>query len=305
MTALVLAAFMAAEKSLIPLTTNEYFNAQCHLEAAGFSVNCVDGAWGLKSRRAKELYEKSGHTLPKTKFPLKYETVTQADINELVEIPEDPEEKADLEYFGYESIKEMFAERGHVSRKCLEKLNPDIKDWGKLKAGDKIRIPAFTPMYEESSPTGKAAIVKISLSRCEVICLDKNGKPLAFFPCSIAASKSKLPPHGEVKIVAHIENPNYTYTPDPPDPSIMTLESEPQDAKSGSHVKRHIFEPGPNNPVGLAWIGLDLPGYGIHGTPYPERVGNAESHGCFRLANWNALRLYRLTDFNTKVLIVP
>ncbi len=298
MTALLLAAALATGKDFIPFATNEHFNAQCHLEAAGFSVNCVDGSWGPKSRRAKELYEKTGRKIPKTWFPLKCETVTQTDLAELVEIPQAPEEKANLEYFGYESIKEMFAERGHVSRKCLEKLNPDIKDWNNIKAGDKIRIPAFKPMYEEPSPAEKAAIVKVSLSRCEVICLDKNGKTLAFFPCSIAASKSKLPPHGEVKIVAHIENPNYTYTPDPSPSAAANPELE-------SKAKRYIFEPGPNNPVGLAWIGLDLPGYGIHGTPYPERVGNAESHGCFRLANWNALRLYRLTDFNTKVLIIP
>jgi lipoprotein-anchoring transpeptidase ErfK/SrfK len=43
--------------------------------------------------------------------------------------------------------------------------------------------------------------------------------------------------------------------------------------------------------VGVAWIGLDLPGYGIHGTPSPEKVGRTESHGCFRLANWDALLL--------------
>ena len=45
--------------------------------------------------------------------------------------------------------------------------------------------------------------------------------------------------------------------------------------------------------VGIAWIGLDRPGYGIHGTPEPERVGRTESHGCFRLANWNADLLRR------------
>ena len=52
--------------------------------------------------------------------------------------------------------------------------------------------------------------------------------------------------------------------------------------------RKLIIPPGPNNPVGVAWVGLSLPGYGIHGTPEPEKVGRTESHGCFRLANWNA-----------------
>ena len=44
-------------------------------------------------------------------------------------------------------------------------------------------------------------------------------------------------------------------------------------------------------PVGVAWIGLDRTGYGIHGTPLPENVGRTESHGCFRLANWDAAKI--------------
>jgi lipoprotein-anchoring transpeptidase ErfK/SrfK len=46
--------------------------------------------------------------------------------------------------------------------------------------------------------------------------------------------------------------------------------------------------------VGVAWIGLSRAGYGIHGTPLPEMVGRTESHGCFRLANWNADYLRRM-----------
>lgn len=46
-------------------------------------------------------------------------------------------------------------------------------------------------------------------------------------------------------------------------------------------------KPGPNNPVGLVWIDLSVPSYGIHGTPEPEKVGKTESHGCIRLTNWD------------------
>ena len=52
-----------------------------------------------------------------------------------------------------------------------------------------------------------------------------------------------------------------------------------------------IIPPGPNNPVGTTWMSLSKPGYGIHGTPDPEKVGRATSLGCFRLANWNVQRL--------------
>ncbi len=63
--------------------------------------------------------------------------------------------------------------------------------------------------------------------------------------------------------------------------------------------------PGPNNPVGVAWIGLDRPGYGMHGTPDPEKVGRTESHGCFRLANWDAVALLSLVRVGTPVLVEP
>jgi lipoprotein-anchoring transpeptidase ErfK/SrfK len=49
--------------------------------------------------------------------------------------------------------------------------------------------------------------------------------------------------------------------------------------------------PGPNNLVGVLWSGLNRPGIGIHGTNNPETIGRAASHGCIRLANWDAARV--------------
>ncbi|MCL4179842.1 MAG: L,D-transpeptidase, partial [Verrucomicrobia bacterium] len=66
-----------------------------------------------------------------------------------------------------------------------------------------------------------------------------------------------------------------------------------------------ILPPGPNNPVGTVWIGLNRSGYGIHGTPYPEKVGGAESMGCFRLANWNAEHLLKLAWVGMPVHVEP
>ena len=84
------------------------------------------------------------------------------------------------------------------------------------------------------------------------------------------------------------------------DPEVFPESPEAQ--KLG---RKLILQPGPNNPVGVAWIGLDKPGYGIHGTPSPEQVGRTESHGCFRLANWNAEHLIKLVSVGTPVLVEP
>jgi lipoprotein-anchoring transpeptidase ErfK/SrfK len=46
-----------------------------------------------------------------------------------------------------------------------------------------------------------------------------------------------------------------------------------------------------------------LVGYGIHGTPKPEEVGRTESHGCFRLANFNADRLLKMVTVGTPVIV--
>ena len=62
-----------------------------------------------------------------------------------------------------------------------------------------------------------------------------------------------------------------------------------------------MLAPGPNSPVGLAWLDLGKH-YGIHGTASPESIGYVQSHGCVRLSNWNALELARHTPLGTPVL---
>jgi lipoprotein-anchoring transpeptidase ErfK/SrfK len=61
------------------------------------------------------------------------------------------------------------------------------------------------------------------------------------------------------------------------------------------------IEPGPNNPVGIVWIDLSAPSYGIHGTPAPEDIGKTQSHGCIRLTNWDAANLAALAREGTVV----
>ncbi len=290
---------------------------QIHLDRVGYSCSAIDGQWGEKSKRVLERYLvdnrlfKAGDRLPGPErahdlvfsgapAPFRTETVSQADLDALTTIPDDPAKKAALPRMGYESVKEMFAERGHLSQIALGKLNPGI-DWNDVRVGQKIVIPDFPPMADEflAADRGRpnrpkrpeAALVCVSVSNCTVTAYDAAGGTLAFFPCSIAANKAKVPPRGELKMVSCIPWPNYTYTPDATPP--------------GKKVQRHLWPPGENCPVGVAWMGLNLSGYGIHGTPRPESIGFTGSHGCFRLANWNAARLLAMCRPGTKVIVTP
>lgn len=41
--------------------------------------------------------------------------------------------------------------------------------------------------------------------------------------------------------------------------------------------------PGPDNPLGRYWLGLSIPGYGIHATIAPSSIYQFRSHGCIRV----------------------
>ena len=288
---------------------------QVYLDRAGFSCNTIDGQWGVKSENALRCFENarangrkpSFAATPERAYDLYFSRapnlfhaveVTQRDIDALVAITDDPAERARLGRMGYESIQEMFAERGHLSQIALARLNPGV-DWNNVKPGQRIVIPDFPPMSDELAAGERrrpdrprrpeAALVKVSISKSQIMVYGVDGRVLALFPCSIAADKAKVPPHGELKITSYVAWPNYTYTPDYTPP--------------GKKVQRHIWPEGENCPVGVAWMGLNLPGYGIHGTPRPESIGFTGSHGCFRLSNWNAARLYAMCRSGTKVVI--
>jgi len=270
---------------------------QIALDRRGFSCNTIDGQWGRKSQVALATYcALHGYATPPSPeiardilFPqephlFRTATVTRADYDAIVRIPSTPDGKAALKSMGYETIQEMFAERGHLTEGALRRLNPGLS-WPNPPVGSRVTIPDFTTQDKEPV----ASVLRVSLSRFEITAFDEHGRLIGLFPCSIAADKSKLPPEGELQVKTIVPHPDYTYTPD-------------RVAKGGRIVRR-LFPPGPNNPVGMAWIGLTLQGYGIHGTPFPERIGRAESHGCFRLANWNAVRLRKMCETGTSVVV--
>ncbi len=282
---------------------NPVLRLQIFLDRHDFSPNLIDGAWGTKTAVALETY-KAVHSIETKSGSFEADirdiignstnlftgiTVTREDAASLVRIPPRPVDKATLPRMGYQTLLEMYAERAHTSEQALKRLNPSL-NWPNPRIGSTVILPNVSPAAQNKRKDCKhAASIRISLSRFEITVFDIDGNLIALFPCSIAAEKSKLPPTGEIQIVTSFANPDYTYTPD--------------FVPEGTRAKKYIYNPGPNNPVGVAWMGLSLPTYGIHGTPYPERIGRAESHGCFRLANWNAEKLRRMCDPGVSVVI--
>lgn len=273
---------------------------QIALDRQMFSVNAIDGEWGAKSEAALNAWlAASGLAAPATNAdalemlrarekapvaPYRLVRVTEKDASSLVAIPESPAEKMLLSSMGYETLLEKYAELGHTTQATVRRLNPHAS-WPNPAPGTTLRIPNVAT----TNKPPKAALVRVNLANCKISVFDAAGRMVAFFPCSIAADKSKRPPSGEIHVKGIAPRPNYTYT------------SEKRDFR-GKH-KKYIYPSGPNNPVGAAWIGLSIPSYGIHGTPNPETIGRAESHGCFRLANWNAERLRDMVDEGCKVII--
>ncbi|MGZ4354971.1 MAG: L,D-transpeptidase family protein [Gaiellaceae bacterium] len=61
--------------------------------------------------------------------------------------------------------------------------------------------------------------------------------------------------------------------------------------------------PGPGNPLGTRWMGLDAAGVGIHGTPSDYSIGYSASHGCIRMHIPEAEWLFQHVSVGTPVLI--
>lgn len=301
-------AVLGAPSPCTPLSPVErrILALQICLDRRGFSCNTLDGQCGRRTKVALATYcavnglayvpgaEATAHArlFPGETNLFGTVAVTAADRAACVRIPAAPAEKAQLATMGYQSVEEMFAERGHCSVTLLRRLNPALA-WPNPPVGARVVLPRTTPVAVRGAsrrfPYGEASVLRVSLSRLEITAFDAAGRMIGLFPCSIAAEKGKLPPVGEMQVKTLADRPNYTYT-------------EPR-VGPGGRIARYIYPPGPNNPVGTSWIGLTLPTYGIHGTPFPERIGRAESHGCFRLANWNAERLRSMCEVGTSVVI--
>ena len=183
-------------------------------------------------------------------------------------LPRDMIEKSKLPALGFTSVAESLGERFHASPKLLRSLNP-----GKSldRAGEVIRVPNI-----DGAPVlPKAAKVVVDKSELVVELVDAEGKVYAQFPASAGSRRDPLP-IGDWKINGVARDPVFNYNP------ALFWDGNPEHSKA-------VLKPGPNNPVGVAWIDLSKPHYGIHGTPEPSRIGKTESHGCIRMTNWSVM----------------
>jgi len=269
---------------------------QIALERAGFSPGILDGVIGRKTELATQEFQRV-RDLPMTgqldaatlaalgvdpAGALTTYTVQPTDSAQVGPVPQDWVEKSRLPRLGYESLAAALAERFHCSGGLLRRLNPGL-DLRRLQVGDRVTVPAATDTM--LAPSGDQ--LEIDLLQKTIRVLNRERQVVGLFHCSIAKHRQKLPA-GDATVVVITENPDYTF-----DPQMW-----PEVKGVG---RKLLIRAGPRNPVGRCWIGLSLPGYGIHGSPAPELIGKTGSHGCFRLTNWDALRLAQMIRVGARV----
>jgi lipoprotein-anchoring transpeptidase ErfK/SrfK len=275
---------------------------QIALARQGFSPGSIDGTIGSQTRLALLAYQ-SAHEITlsgifdsETAARLRIADPVHAKIelskHDFAKVAAKPAswvERGQLDAMRYNSMLELIAEHAQTDPDYIRLLNPD-HNWQALRAGDQIvvpHIPAFRIDRE-------VAYVRIRLGERTLQAFDSNDQLRFHCPVSIARRVDKRP-SGQLAVKVLVENPNYTFNP-----AILSATA----AREGI-TQKFIIQPGPNNPVGSVWIGLNLPSYGIHGTPEPEKVGRTESSGCFRLANWNAETLLQAAWVGMPIQIDP
>jgi lipoprotein-anchoring transpeptidase ErfK/SrfK len=291
-----------SEVTFYPRPARDWLEVQVVLARHDFSCGPIDGVGGPQSTAALRAYQDSAdlpitgeldpdtlQQLVLTSAALAPLTVSAADLARLQPLSPTWLGKSQQTALEYQNILELVAERSHASQAFVRRLNPDV-DWTKVQPGQTVLAPSIV----RTSPRAAPGRIRILLAARILEVQDQAGTVIAHFPVSIAQRVDKRPV-GVLHVTDVIPNPDYTFDPD--------VFPESPEAREIGHKLR--LPPGPRNPVGVAWIGLDRPGYGIHGTPAPEKVGRTESHGCFRLTNWDALTLLDFASEGVEVSVEP
>lgn len=206
-----------------------------------------------------------------------------------------PSEQARFKALKYGSLLELICERFHAAESFVRKINPGM-NLDQLKPGDTVRVPNVVPFKIEDlregfvPPNPSLATRKILIDTHErFLEIHEGDKLVAEFP--ITPGSTTLPaPIGTWKILGIATLPWFRH-----DEGVLN---------SGVRTDNFYNLPaGPNNPVGVLWMGLNKPHVGVHGTNNPETIGRAASHGCIRTANWDAARIKDLVTVNNVVEI--
>jgi len=127
----------------------------------------------------------------------------------------------------------------------------------------------------QTTPTKRVIVVSLEDRKLALV---EDGQVKKIY--TVAVGKPSTPsPVGTFTIERRVINPTY------------------------SHDGR-VVSPGPNNPVGTRWMGLSIPGYGIHGTNAPRSIGKAASHGCIRMARKDLEELYPMVQVGDTVELI-
>lgn len=280
---------------------------QIFLDQQLFSPGMIDGKPGGFLKKALKRWQRA-HALPETgevdsNVPLDsvypvytFHTVAKADMKFIGDLPRKTSEQAARKYLPYSSYIEFLAERYHCSLDFLTRLNPSVK-FGKLAVGDQIRVPNVEPFRLEAMPdTGnfppqpEFSTRRITIDRKDTILdLFDGDKLLASIPIAPGSPAHPTPP-GKWRIVGIASMPNFRW-----DQGVLN--------RGVRTSKFYMLPAGPRNPVGVAWIALNKPGIGIHGTNNPYSIGTFASHGCMRTANWDIARISQMVTAGVPIEI--
>lgn len=293
---------------------------QLFLDNEGFGPGKIDGRWGGFSKKAADRWNESANTpkiviteggdldLSKTKeipsdgeMTTTYE-VTDKDKSILGTVPDGPEAMSKLKELPYTSLMELVAEKFHADPDFIRELN-GLDAEGELEVGKKVKVPNVSEPFDISVPmelakaggekgggNDSAKGKELTVLRDQrVVEVREEGKLIHSFPITPGANDNRSP-EGDWKVSVVSWMPDFRW-----DKSMLEDGTRSDDS--------FLLPPGPNNPVGIVWIGISADGIGLHGTPYPDAIGRNRSHGCIRLSNWDALKLAKAVTPGTPVTV--
>ena len=318
----------------------EMVRVQIFLDRANFRPGKIDGLGGEFTQKAADRYCRAnglpiGTRLDVSSIAMPYReyTITKEDLEWIGPQASEPPEQEMLKAMLYADLWELVAERFHCDLDFLRELNRKPPK-GELTVGSVLRVPDVTEFeiakvaalekqrredekakkssgeqQDDSSPTApspspaengttgptptstpntETPTRRLELLTAErLIELYEGDRLIACFPCT-PGSREVPVPVGQWKVTANVLMPYFRW-----DKSVLENGVRSDNA--------HNLPPGPNNPVGIVWMAINKPSVGMHGTPNPDQIGRNESHGCIRMANWDALVASELVEKGTIV----